>query len=95
MHISKLLMVVQMMLLLMLSQMHLSLLLQDKLLLLHGVQNQVNTLIAQNVATQLPIQANARATSKVDSISSLLSGLDLRRTGLLKNVYWITEKQHL
>jgi hypothetical protein len=30
-----------------------------------GVQNQVNTLIAQNVATQLPIQANARATSKV------------------------------
>jgi hypothetical protein len=46
-----------------------------------GVQNQVNTLIAQNVATQLPIQANARATSKVDSISSLLS-LDLRRTGL-------------
>jgi hypothetical protein len=46
-----------------------------------GVQNQVNTLIAQNVAAQLPVQANARATSKVDSISSLLS-LDLRRTGL-------------
>ncbi|MEN9448180.1 MAG: hypothetical protein RJA25_1470 [Bacteroidota bacterium] len=45
------------------------------------VQNQVNLLISQNVTTQLPLQANARATSKVDSISSLLS-LDLRRTGL-------------
>lgn len=49
-----------------------------------GVQNQVNTLISQNVASQLPIQANARATSKVDSISSLLS-LDLRRTGLTED----------
>lgn len=46
-----------------------------------GVQNQINTLIAQNTAAQIPVQADARATSKVDSISSLLS-LDLRRTGL-------------
>ncbi|HMV14377.1 MAG TPA: carboxypeptidase-like regulatory domain-containing protein [Chitinophagales bacterium] len=45
------------------------------------VQAQVQALIDSNVATQLPIQANARATSKVDSISSLLS-LDLRRSGL-------------
>ncbi|MBP6154003.1 MAG: carboxypeptidase-like regulatory domain-containing protein [Chitinophagales bacterium] len=45
------------------------------------VQNQVNALIASNTAAQIPIQANSRATSKLDSISSLLS-LDIRRTGL-------------
>ncbi|MFN8263279.1 MAG: carboxypeptidase-like regulatory domain-containing protein [Chitinophagales bacterium] len=46
-----------------------------------GVQNQVQTLINQNYAAQLPVQANAYATSKIDSISPLLN-LDLRRTGL-------------
>lgn len=45
------------------------------------VQNQVNTLISQNVAAQLPVQARIFATSRLDSVGSLLA-FDLRRTGL-------------
>ncbi len=46
-----------------------------------GVQNQVQILINQNTATQIPIQARGFATTRLDSVSSLL-GFDLRRTGL-------------
>jgi len=49
-----------------------------------GVQNQVQTLITQNTATQLPIQATGFATSRIDSVKQLL-GFDLRRTGLTED----------
>ncbi len=45
------------------------------------VQNQVQTLINTNTAIQIPIQATGFATTRLDSVSSLL-GFDLRRTGL-------------
>ena len=45
------------------------------------IQQNVDAVLPGQIATNLPIQATNTATSKIDSISSLLN-LDVRRTGL-------------